>query len=168
MKKLIKVFVSFLIVLGFLCLNGNAEDLKKGTTSGITPMSGTFKYLAMGKEHAHMSYESLGSIIPDPGKTIFKNSSVHCLGAFHAINGHYDDDKGACLYTDSDGDQFFVTYQGKGDLGQGAKGNYEYVGGTGKYAGLKGSGEYTIKQLKPAKEGTFQSVSTYNGNWELP
>jgi hypothetical protein len=168
MKNLCKIFVSSLIVIGFLCLNGNAEDLKKGTTSGIFPFSGTFTYLAMGKERAHMSYEMYGSMIPDPGNTLFKNSSVHCLGALHAINGHFDDDKGACVYTDPDDDQFFITYQDKGDIGQGAKGNYEYVGGTGKYAGLKGSGEYTIVELKPAKEGTFQSISTYKGNWELP
>lgn len=170
MKKLIKLFVSFLIVISFLCLNGNAEDLTKGQTSGkFSFSSGSLTYLPLGNERVHMIYELIGSMIPDSEDTIFRNSSVRCIGALHAINGHFDDDKGSCFYTDSDGDNFYITFLGKGNIGQGInKGKYEYVGGTGKYTGLSGSGEYSIEALKPAKEGIFQGISTYKGNWQLP
>ena len=168
MKKLIKLFVSFLIVISFFCLNGNAEDQKKGSTSGKFSFSGPLTYLSLGNERAHMTYELIGSMIPNSEDTLFRNSSVRCIGALQAIKGHFDDDMGSCFYTDSDGDNFFITYMGKGDIGQGAKGKYEYVGGTGKYTGLSGSGEFTIEPLKPSKEGIFQGISTYKGNWELP
>jgi hypothetical protein len=168
MKKLIILSAAFLIAMGSFCPKGNAQDLKKGMTSGKFTYSGTYAYIAIGEERAHMTYEMTGVLIPEPGKSIFKNASVRCIGAYHAIRGHYDNDKGTCVYNDSDGDRFFITYIGTGDMGKGGKGNYEYLGGTGKYAGLSGKGEYELEELKPAKEGTFQGISTYTANWELP
>lgn len=168
MTRRIFMGIVLLFGMGFFWAQGNAEELKKGMTSGKFTFSGTYAYLAIGTERAHMTYEMTGVIIPDPGKSIFKNASVRCIGAYHSTRGHFDDDKGSCAYTDTDGDQFFITYMGSGDTGQGGKGSYEYAGGTGKYTGLGGKGEYRLEGLKPAQEGTFQGISSYTANWELP
>ena len=53
------------------------------------------------------------------------------------------------VYTAVDGDKVFVKYQGKGNLGKDAKGTYNYVGGTGKYTGIEGSGELSRLHLQP-------------------
>ena len=47
------------------------------------------------------------------------------------------------VITPTDGDKLYATYKASGTLGKSAKGTYTYVGGTGKYVGIEGSGEFT-------------------------
>ena len=54
------------------------------------------------------------------------------------------------IHTDSDGDQRFIHGERKaGDIvvGGGGKGTHTLIGGTGKYAGITGTCEYTVEYL---------------------
>ena len=59
-------------------------------------------------------------------------------------------------------------YEGTGTLGKDAKGTFTYAGGTGKYAGIEGDGEYTREALLAPVEGKFAAVTTHWGNFQLP
>jgi len=145
-----------------------AEVPKEGSGTTLIAYGGTFKAIAMGKERMHLTYEVAGAAVVEEGESILHGSSVHCIGAMHIVNGAYNDDSGFCEYTLPDGDKVFAATKASGKLGESAKGTSEYVGGTGKFAGITGSGEFERFSLKAYQQGTIQGYVKAKGDWKLP
>ena len=72
------------------------------------------------------------------------------------------------IITATDGDKIYATYKASGTLGKPAVGTWTWVGGTGKYTGIEGSGEFTRYALQNAAEGVSTSMSISKGNYKLP
>ena len=168
-----RVSKAFALALLCLILAGPAigeEIVKEGSGENTLVYTGTFTALPMGKERLQMNYESFG-VIPDatPESPIY-NSTVHCLGSLHGVKGIYENDSGLCSYTRPDGDMIFVTYKATGKLGgQGGKGTWSFVGGTGKFVEIQGGGEFDrLPGFRPSGEGTFQGMNKSRGQWKLP
>ena len=89
------------------------------------------------------------------------------MGTLHAVKGAFEE-TGFMVITPTDGDKIYATYKGSGILGKPVKGTWTYVGGTGKYTGMGGSGEFTRYPLQEAAEGVWTSMSVVNGNYKLP
>ena len=53
-------------------------------------------------------------------------------------------------------------------LGAGNRANPEPVGGTGKLAGLTGSGEFTGTPVRPTSAGNFHGYSKAKVSYKLP
>ena len=158
---------SALLTVAFLN-SASAEASEEGTASGTASYSGASKALAMGKERLHIVYEMHGVLAQDSeGNFPASSASTRCVGSFHAIKGAFNNNSGFCVYMDAEGDQWFSTYDSAGQIGQG-KGTYTIVGGTGKYQGISGGGEFTYTDMRPVSEGTFQTQTKYKGNWKLP
>ena len=120
-----------------------------------------------------MNYEVTGISRGQDEKSPFYNNTIHCLGSFHAIKGVFENDTGFCAYTRPDGDQIFMTFEAKGKLGVtdgGVSGNgiAKIVGGTGKCAGIQGSGEFERHSLRPTAPGTFNSFNITKGSYKIP
>jgi hypothetical protein len=143
------------------------EIAKEGSASGKTYWVGTFDVLPMGEERVQMNYVAHGISVGDNEKNIFHNASGHVVGGLHAVKGAYED-SGFCTFTRPDGDKLFFTYKASGTLGKSAKGTFTYVGGTGKFVGLQGGGEFTRYSLRPPSKGFFASFSVSKANWKLP
>ena len=161
----------FIITTYFLFAFGTeakAQIPKEGTTSFKSVYSGTFKILAMGQERVQMTYEFMGGSIGDTPNDVSNNASFRCIGSFYAVKGEYKDSSLFCVSTNPDGDQIFSTYQTSGKMGGGSKGTYTIVGGTGKWAGVQGSGEFTGYNLRPQAEGSFQGITLQKGKYKLP
>lgn len=139
---------------------------REGRGSGTLVVSATFKALPQGKDRVRITYESIGVYLGDP-TDIVHNASVRCLGAMEVVNGSFDDKTGSCVFTRMDGDQAFCAYTISGKMGMEAKGEFRWIGGTGKLAGLEGGGEFTRYGVKPAAEGTGQYVLRLNGTYKL-
>jgi len=166
-----KALMMLIITLFLLATVGNVfgeEIAKDGLESGKNYVTGTAKALPMGEEHLQLTYEGSGIYISDTEEGFLNNASVHVLGAMHAVKGAFEDESGSMVLTAPDGDKAFITYKGSGNLGKDAKGTYTYVGGTGKYAGITGGGEYTRSHLQPASKGGWAAISLFKGNWKLP
>jgi hypothetical protein len=140
---------------------------KEGSSTGKNYLSGTFKVLPMGEERLQMNYEGAGVIVDDTGKGLLHNAATYILGALHAVKGTFEE-TGFMVITPTDGDKVYATYKGSGTLGKGAKGTWTYVGGTGKYVGIEGAGEFTRYGLQNATEGVWTSMSLTKGNYKLP
>jgi hypothetical protein len=168
MKKTVLVFILGVVLLALFGTEAKAQIPKEGTNSFTMAYSSTFKALPMGQERLQMTYEVMSVIIGDTPEDLNHNSSARCLGALHAVKGEYTDDSGFCVVTRPDGDQSFVTYKAAGNLGGIAKGTFTVVGGTGKLAGIQGSGEFTRINVRPAAEGTLQGYSRNKGHYKLP
>jgi hypothetical protein len=168
MKKTVLVLILGIVLLVAFGMEAKAQIPKEGTTSFTTAWSGTFKILAMGQERLQMTFEHMGGSIGNTPNDLNNNASFRCIGALHAVKGEYNDGSAFCVATLPDGDQMFSTYKFAGKLGGMFKGTYTVVGGTGKLAGIQGSGEITAFDLRPEAEGTFQGVAKQKGTYKLP
>ncbi len=168
MRKGIMVLAVGLVSLPVFAADAPAPIPKEGSISYVNVFSGTVKAMPLGKDRAQLSYEVMGVSTSPTGAGLLHNASVRCMGGMHIVNGAWDDESGSCVYTRPDGDQVFGTYKAAGKMGASAKGTFTYVGGTGKMAGITGSGEFTRVNVRPAAEGTSQSVSHHTGKYKLP
>ena len=165
-----KALIMLILTLFLLATVGNVlgEELaKEGSESGRNYATGTTKVIPMGEERIQLNYEGSGIYISDTENGLLHNASIHFLGAFHAVKGAFEESGGMVL-TAPDGDKAFVTYKGSGNLGKDAKGTYTYVGGTGKYTGITGGGEFTRSILQYASKGVWAAITLFKGNWKLP
>ena len=165
-----KALIMLILTLFLLATVGNVfgEELaKEGLESGRNYATGTSKAIAMGEERIQLNYEGSGIYISDTEGGFLHNASIHFLGAFHAVKGAFEESGGMVL-TAPNGDKAFVTYKGSGNLGKDAKGTYTYVGGTGKYTGITGGGEFTRSNLQSASKGVWAAITLFKGNWKLP
>jgi hypothetical protein len=145
-----------------------AQIPKEGASSYIIGYSGTYKTVAMGQDRIQVTYEVLGVIISDTGDCILQNASLRCIGSYHVIKGAYEDDSGFCVCNRPDGDQIFTSYKSSGRLGAVGKGTVTYVGGTGKFVGIQGNGEFSRISVRPAAEGTVQGYNRVKDHYKLP
>lgn len=97
-----------------------------------------------------------------PG-TPFDAMSVECLGSYELRARTYRH-QGYCVYQDAAGDKVFgsdaTTAQGYG---------WQFVGGTGKFEGISGSG--TVERVGnhvPVRPGTIQGCRRVTGSYRLP
>ncbi len=147
---MIKIIVASIVALSVLIAFvpfANAEMAKEGSTSGKSTWITNFTLLPMGKERVQINYEGYGVNLSDTGEGLLHNASAHVVGSTHAFKGRYEDDSGFIRYTRPDGDQIFMTYKCAGMAGKTGKGTFTYVGGTGKFVGIQGSGEFTSVSL---------------------
>jgi hypothetical protein len=165
-----KALIMLILTLFLLATVGNVfgEELaKEGSETGRNFATGTSKAIPMGEERIQLNYEGSGIYISDTEEGFLHNASIHFLGAFHAVKGAFEESGGMVL-TAPDGDKAFITYKGSGNLGKDAKGTYTYVGGTGKYTGITGGGEFTRSNLQSASKGVWAATTLFKGNWKLP
>jgi len=167
MKKTLTIII---LTLFFLATAGTvfAEEMaKEGSTSGKTYLTGTFKVLPLGKEFLQMNYEGTGIGIDDSGKGILHNAAIHILGALRAVKGTIEE-TGSMVITPPEGGKVYANYKATGTLGKDAKGTWTYVGGTEKFVGIEGGGEFTRYPLQNATEGMWTALSLTKGNYKLP
>ena len=165
-----KAFMMLILTLFLLVTAGNVfceEMAKEGTTTGKNYNSGTSKALAMGEERLQLNYDGTGVYVNDTGKGFLHLASTHVLGTIHAVKGVFEE-TGFMVLTATDGDKVYATYTGSGTLGKQAKGTFTYTGGTGKYTGIQGGGEFTRYELRNATKGVWTSMSVVNTNYKLP
>ncbi|MEI6226478.1 MAG: hypothetical protein WCS72_17165 [Deltaproteobacteria bacterium] len=126
------------------------------------------KILPLGKDRVQVTYEVMGVVVGEGGEGLLHNASVRCLGAFHVVNGAFEDESTSCVYTRPDGDQIFQVSKATGRMGVAARGTFTLVGGTGKMTGITGGGEFTRTGVRSAAEGTAQSYARSKGTYKLP
>ena len=69
---------------------------------------------------------------------------------------------GTCAETDNDGDEIYSTFQFKG-----SGGTHTFVGGTGKYAGLSGTADFTAQSVK-SPDGRGMVIVRHKATWQRP
>jgi hypothetical protein len=141
---------------------------KEGSYSSLSAGSATSKVLPVGKDRVQVTWEALGVQTGDDAKGITHNASFRCIGSLRALNGEFESFTNACVFTRPDGDQMFWVESGTGRVGAASKGTGTIVGGTGKLAGITGGGEWTRYVVRPAAEGTFQTVTRAKVSYKLP
>ena len=140
-----------------------AEMPREGTDSFtnafITTLSGTIQQ----GSHSFTVYEINGVARNDAGGPMFNMFGQRCVGMLESIGSDVSD-HGTCTYTDTDGDSIFTPYSGKN-----GHETFELAGGTGKFAGITGGGEYSIDPT-PIKsdDKRIRHVASSKVSWKLP
>jgi len=167
MKKALMILV---LPLFLVATTGNVfgeEMAKEGSFTGKIYATGTSKALPMGEERLQLNYDGAGTIVNDSGKGFLHLASTYFLGTLHAVKGVFEE-TAFMVITATDGDKVYATYKGSGILGKPVKGTITYVGGTGKYTGIQGGGEFTRYPLQNAIEGVFTAMSVTKASYKLP
>jgi hypothetical protein len=141
---------------------------KEGSYVSTSVGSATLKSLPLGKEWVQLTWDWLGVQTNEGGKGLTHNASLHCVGGLRAHNQEWESYVNSCVITRPDGDQIYWVETGSGRMGSASKGTGTIVGGTGKLAGITGGGEWTRYMVRPAADGTFQSVNTGKVTYKLP
>jgi len=143
-------------------LGARAADLPKQGTDSYTTVYVSISSVTMKVgDRTIRSYESAGVSRNDNGGPMFNDRGVRCVGTVE-IAGNQSTNRGACVDTDKDGDEIFSNYEAKGMAG-----SHTFVGGTGKYAGMTGTAEYTAEPVK-SPDGRPLSIVRHKASWKLP
>ena len=105
-----------------------------------------------------------GTFRNDAGNGFLHAALVKCSSAGTFGKEWPPRDGGECVATDSDGDKAFLTWKCTDCP---TKGEFQWLGGTGKYAGIKGRNSY--QQTNAAVPmGAPAGWSAWKGEWQLP
>ena len=142
------------------------EITKQGSASDTTYYTSTWRVLEVKEGYAQMNYDARGIITSDNEAGPNHHASTRCLGAAKVVKAEFKE-FGYCISTRPDGDQVYSSYEGKGKAGL-AKGTFVFAGGTGKWKGVTGSGEWTRTALQNSAAGAGASISVSAYSWKLP
>ena len=110
--------------------------------------------------------DAKGIIMSNLENKVFNNMTTQCLSSTKVMAGQ----RTGLIYSkfmDPDGD--FVILQTTLAPGE-TEGNFQFLQGTGKWKGIKGSGKFRVAILrgKPITPGTSQLCNRWTGTFELP
>jgi hypothetical protein len=113
----------------------------------------------MGAEGSESATECNGVVRNmDPQKAP-DNLAIRCLESTSARPDHYRY-WGTCVQTDSDGDKLLLTYDGV------KNGQFKWIGGTGKYKDIDGSGSLNVVVAPNAgATGLFAYTLNFDATW---
>jgi len=114
----------------------------------------------MGSAGSQSSVECNGIVRTRDGSKLLDNLAIRCLEEARARPDGYKF-FGACVQTDADGDKIFMTYEGP------ESGPLEWLGGTGKYKDIAGSGAWTVADAPGNSSSLFAFTLSYEATWTL-
>jgi hypothetical protein len=169
MKKTSAVLIMSFFLFASWSLIAGAEMIKEGTGTGTNVYTATSTVAPLDKERFAMTYEAIGVNLSDTGEGPFHNMSTHNVGVIYFDKG-VGKLLGYMTMTDPDGDKVLVEIKEDKTLPppNPNKGTGKFIGGTGKFAGIEGTVEYTRYYTRPSKEGVAQAVSHSKATWKIP
>jgi len=144
-----------------------AEMAKEGSVTDTVYFTTTYQTLTQEKENLGLNYDARGVVSSDDKNNPFYYASAQCLGTFRVMKGEFKE-LGLCTYTRPDGDQIFVSYEATGKRGDPVKGTHTFIGGTGKFKDITGSGEFTRDSLKATAKGSGANIVKRTSSWKIP
>ena len=157
-----------LVILGFLFVNfGAYADGHSGKIHLEGFGAWSLNIMNAGNGNLSVTYDGLYSGVAMNGTKFGNNSSVQCLGGLTASKGKFNDESGICKFLFANGDTAFTKYKGSGEIGKSGSGTFEFIGGTGKYKTISGTGTVTRVQIQAAKKGFTQSKNIFKGSYKL-
>jgi hypothetical protein len=112
----------------------------------------------MGPVGSNSSAECIGIVKTQDGSKLLDNLAIRCLEEAKARPEGYAF-TGTCIQTDSDGDKIFMTYEGP------ESGTVEWIGGTGKYGDIAGTGTWSVADAPGNNASLFAFTLSYDVSW---
>ena len=130
----------------------NAQQLpKSGSIEFHTGWKFTGSVMNVAENHVQGHGSVSGVTFNNKGSGPLHLGPANCFDTFFVANGK-GTAKGFCTFSDADGDRIFTDYTGEPAPEGGGDGINKIVGGTGKYAGISGSGPWRCRLAGPGGE----------------
>jgi hypothetical protein len=130
-----------------VCAPALADPLpKSGSISYHTAWKDTGAAIEVADKRMQGQGMVTGATFNDKGSGPLQGGPANCSYTFMAVEGA-GKSKGYCTFGDADGDRIFTDFTGDNMPDGQASGTNEIVGGTGKYAGIKGSGPWKCRYV---------------------
>jgi hypothetical protein len=158
-KRLIAVATASLLPLAV-----HAADMPKSGTDSFTNtwMTTSSKIMKVG-DRTLTTYEISGVHRNDNRDAMITDMGMRCLGLFDGASPPQE--HGGCTYTDKDGDAIMTTFDRKSET----SGVETLAAGTGKFAGISGTVEYTVIDFPvKADDNINRGVVAEKWQWKLP
>jgi hypothetical protein len=142
-----------------------AEMPKEGTDNFTNIWATTISNTIQQGTQSFITYEFGGVARNDAGGPMFNFFGLRCVGMSDVSGPGNNTDHGSCTFTDKDGDNIFMPYTGKS-----GRGTYEVAGGTGKFTGITGNGEWWNIRPWPimSDDKRNRGVIANKVSWKLP
>ena len=162
MRRLVRVVVAGgLLLVGWLPAVAIAEGMPLEFT---VCRAGAIQLLEQSKE-ATVYVLDISGVVSAASDKRFEHMSSRCAGVGSLINGRRVG-TGYCKFLDPDGHTNVLAYSVSAD--KPGEGTWQYVHGTGKWAGITGGGGYhATTHGKPIAPGTLQSCNRVTGKFTL-
>jgi hypothetical protein len=145
-SKAVWVTVLVVAVVLFLGASGEAQGPKDfpkdGTHRGKFGVQGYGTVNELEEGHIFFVGGFKGVFFNDVAGGFMDKPSVDCPGVNDIVDGVSIGNHGYCIVTDDDGDKAFSVWQGKDMTSNHGGGDAQWIGGTGKFAGIKGHDTY--------------------------
>ena len=143
MRKNLAVIVAGLC-FATLCSTVSAQQLpKSGSINFHTGWKLAGEAITPAEKHMVGHGSVAGVTFNDKGSGPLHLGPANCFYTFLVLNDS-GKNKGSCAFGDADGDRIFTNFTGNLSP-DGDSGTNEIAGGTGKYAGIQGSGPWKCK-----------------------
>jgi len=158
MSKSLAVLVAG-VTLVALSAGANAQQLpKSGSIAFHTGWKDTADVNEVAPGRFQGQDRAVGTTFNDKGSGPLHLGPANCSGSFVVTDGS-GPNKGYCAFGDPDGDRIFTDFTGN-ITPNGAEGTNVISGGTGKYAGITGSGPWKCKGRARTASCSARSGST--------
>jgi hypothetical protein len=118
----------------------------------------TLAVVDMGPAGSESSTECNGIVKTLESQKMPDNLAIHCLEDTSTRPNEYRY-SGTCVQTDGDGDKLFMTYDGS------QSGQIKWIGGTGKYKDVSGSGTLGVTAAPGGDSRLFAYTLSYDVTW---
>jgi hypothetical protein len=162
MTKGLRAIVGIVALVLGLGASAEAQLAKQGSFSQHFGWYSVGKVFELDKDHVLFVGEFSGTVFNDAGEGFEHLASQVCPGV-NDINKGTANAHGYCTVTDKEGDRVSSTWKCQGPFPR-CDGEWQFTGGTGKYAGIRGAGTFTGHVLVPTSSGYSES----KGEWRLP
>jgi hypothetical protein len=112
----------------------------------------------MGPVGSNSSAECTGIVKTRDGSKLLDKLAIRCLEEARARPEGYTF-TGTCVQTDGDDDKLFMTYEGP------ESGPVQWIGGTGKYKDIVGSGNWSVADAPGNTSSLFAFTLSYDVTW---
>ena len=162
-KALMRVLGALTLVLA-VGVPAEAQLAKHGTYRGTIGVRAVGTANELERGHVFFVGAFNGVFLNDVANGFMDKTSVECPGVNDLVNGVSTGAHGYCIVTDKDGDKAFLVWKGR-DTSQGVGGgDFQWTGGTGKYAGIRGNNTWHSALIGSTPAFTVG----WEGEWQLP
>ena len=138
-----------------------AQEAKEGRIEMTTCFGGPVHTVSPTAQDRFGTYEVTGGVTAVAGPA--PSGSIECIGAFE-LRGKAYQHRGYCLLQDAAGHKIYLS-----DTRNAQGYTWEYLGGTGKFEGITGSGTAEVMgSMTPVRTGTMQGCRRLLGSYKLP
>ncbi len=158
-----RILGSSLVLVALIASHGRAFAAEPLPNSGAAKLAAyavcrSLAIIDMGLAGSNSSAECNGIVKTRDGSKPLDNLAIRCLEEAKARPEGYKF-TGTCVQTDGDGDKIYMTYEGP------ESGPVEWIGGTGKYKDVTGSGSWSVADAPGNTANLFAFTLTYDVKW---